>query len=269
MQSLTKDELEEIFSIAREVARQEIEARLPIHKDIIDLKEAIEKLTGAQLKTEEKLTQLEEAQIGVQERVTRLEEATIRVQERLERLEISVEKLAEAQLRTEERLAKVEDRLDRIEAIVEKLAEAQLRTEERLNDLQKQVGGISHAIGFQLEDRAYKSLPKLLQTDFGIIVKEKLLRRFIKTKYDKTFEINIFGKAEKDGKELYIVGEAKTNLSTRHIDDFTDKLEELKEILQTELLPIMVTYMTEPEVYDYAKNKGIKIYYSYDFEFIT
>lgn len=28
----------------------------------------------------------------------------------------------------------------------------------------------------------------------------------------------------------------------------------------------MVTYMTEPEVESFANSKGIKVYYSYDFE---
>jgi hypothetical protein len=109
-------------------------------------------------------------------------------------------------------------------------------------------------------------LPKLLQADFGIIVKEKLLRRFVKTKYGRNIEINILGKAEKNGKEVYIVGEAKTNLSARHIDDFIGKLKDLEETFQIEVIPIMVTYMTEPETYEYAKSKGIKVYYSYDFE---
>ncbi|MGC8889351.1 MAG: chordopoxvirus fusion protein, partial [bacterium] len=189
-----------------------------------------------------------------------------KTEERLERLERTVEALAEAQRKTEERL-------ERLERTVEALAEAQRKTEDSLReltfvvrDLQKQVGGIAHAVGFQLEDRAYLSLPRLLNRDFGIKVKEKLVRRYIKTRKEEKMEINILGKGERDGKEIYIIGEAKANLSARHIEDFVDRLKDIKDVIEGEVFPIMVTYMTEPEVEDFANSKGIKVYYSYDFE---
>ncbi len=173
-------------------------------------------------------------------------------------LKAIVKELAEAQKRTEDRL--------------NALAEVQKRTEEELHnlaliqkDLQKQVGGISHSVGFDLENQSYKALPDLLKRDFEIEVKERLIRKFIKTKKGESMEINIIGKAEKDGKALYIVGEAKTNLSIRHICDFIDKLKDIKETLGEEIFPVIVTHMTEPEVEEYALKNGIKIYYSYDF----
>lgn len=52
----------------------------------------------------------------------------------------------------------------------------------------------------------------------------------------------------------------------RHVVDFIDRLEDLKETFQLDIIPIMVTYMTEPEVEEFAKSKGIKVYYSYDFQ---
>jgi len=127
------------------------------------------------------------------------------------------------------------------------------------------VGGISHSVRFDLENQAYKSLPRLLERDFGIPVKERLIRRFIKNKKGESLEINIIGKGEKDGKEINIIGEAKTNLSLRHIEDFLDRLKDIREVIDGEILPIMVTHMTEPEVEEYALKKGIKVYYSYEF----
>ncbi|HOP95087.1 MAG: hypothetical protein WBH76_00220 [Dictyoglomaceae bacterium] len=118
---------------------------------------------------------------------------------------------------------------------------------------------------FDLENQAYKSLPRLLERDFGIPVKERLIRRFIKNKKGESLEINIIGKGEKDGKEINIIGEAKTNLSLRHIEDFLDRLKDIREVIDGEILPIMVTHMTEPEVEEYALKKGIKVYYSYEF----
>lgn len=245
MPTLTSEDLAQVIRIVKEIVNQEFEAKLPIHGEIVDLKSAVKELTEAQKRTEE----------------------------RLERLEKVVEGLAEAQRRTEERLDALVEAQRKTEERLNALAEAQRRTEESLReltlvvrDLQRQVGGIAHAVGFQLEDRAYISLPRLLKRDFGIEVKERLVRRYIKNKKGERLEINILGKGEREGKEIYIIGEAKANLSARHIEDFIDRLKDIKEVVELEIFPIMVTYMTEPEVEEFANSKGIKVYYSYDFE---
>lgn len=105
-----------------------------------------------------------------------------------------------------------------------------------------------------------------LEEEFGIKVKERLVRKIIKTYKGEIMEINIIGKAEKDGKEIYIVGEAKANLSIRHIVDFVDRLKDIKETLKEEVFPILVTYMTDLETEEYAKSKNIRLYYSYEFQ---
>lgn len=54
-----------------------------------------------------------------------------------------------------------------------------------------------------LEDRAYLSLPRLLKRDFGIELKERLVRKYIKNKKGERIEINILGKGKLEGKELW------------------------------------------------------------------
>ena len=115
-----------------------------------------------------------------------------------------VEELAQAQKKTEERLG-------RVEAAVEELAQAQKRTEEELCSLVREhaktremVAGLSDTVGYGLENQAYKALPRLLERDFDLKIKDRLARRYI---------------VYKDGKE--------------------DK--------------------------EYARQKGIKVYYSYEF----
>jgi chromosome segregation ATPase len=89
----------------------------------------------------------------LEQTVEKLAEAQVRTEARLDRLEQTVEKLAEAQARTEARLDRLEQtveklaeaqvrteaRLDRLEQTVEKLAEAQVRTEARLDRLEQTV----------------------------------------------------------------------------------------------------------------------------------
>jgi len=66
------------------------------------------------------------------------------------------------------------------------------------------VAGLSDTVGYGLENQAYKALPRLLERDFDLKIKDRLARRYI---------------VYKDGKE--------------------DK--------------------------EYARQKGIKVYYSYEF----
>ncbi len=224
-------EREEIYRIAREVLKQELEILLPIDREVSELRVAIKELVQAQARTEVRLEELAQAQAKTEARL---------------------EELAQAQARTEARLEK-------LIAVVEGM-------QKEIVDIKRQLGGLAHAVGFQLEDRAYFSLPKLLEEEFGIKMKEKLIRKMIRTIKGDLMEINIIGKAEKNGKEIYIIGEAKANLSIRHIVDFVDKLKDLKETFKEEIFPILVTYMTDIETEEYARSKNIRVYYSYEFQ---
>ncbi|MCX7795786.1 MAG: chordopoxvirus fusion protein [bacterium] len=231
-------EREEIYRIVREVLKQELEILLPIDREVSELRLAVRELTQAQAKSEERLTALERA-------LQELAQAQARTEARLE-------ELAQAQ-------AKTEARLERLIAVVEEM-------QKEIVDIKRQLGGLAHAVGFQLEDRAYSSLPRLLEEEFGIKVKERLVRKIIKTYKGDFMEINIIGKAERDGKEIYIIGEAKANLSIRHILDFIDRLKDIRETLKEEVFPILVTYMTDLETEEFAKSKNIRLYYSYEFQ---
>ena len=170
-----------------------------------------------------------------------------------------VKELAEAQKRTELR--------------VEELAEAQKRTEEELRELVRehkktrtQLGGISMTVGYRLEDEAYKSLPELLRRDMGLVVEGRLKRQFVTDRMGMKIEVNIIGEAKKNGRKVMIVGEGKSQLSKKGVDEFISKKLKRLEGVYEEIFPLLITYMiSEPEVEDYAREKGIAIYYSYDF----
>jgi hypothetical protein len=131
-------------------------------------------------------------------------------------LKAIVKDLAEAQKRTELK--------------VEELAEAQKRTEIELRELvgehrktRTQLGGLSMTMGYTLEDKAFKALPALLKKDYGVIVKEKLKRKFVKDNKGQPVEVNIIGQADQNGQTSVIVGEAKSQLSKNDIDAFMRK----------------------------------------------
>ena len=163
-----------------------------------------------------------------------------------------------------------EENFQRVWKAIEALAEAQKKTEEEVRKLAKglretrqMVGGLSDTVGYSLEDRAIKSLPQLLREQYQIEVKGRLVRKFIKYNGLKD-EVNIFGEAERDGRSLYILGEAKARLSKKHIDKFLKRIQRLKfyKVITEDNFMFFVTYSAEPEIEEYAKDKGIEIIWS-------
>ncbi len=77
--------------------------------------------------------------------------------------------------------------------------------------------------------------------------------------------MNIIGKAAQNGKQLFVVGKCKTQLKKRDVDGFLKNLNIIKVTLNQELLPILVTYQASPQVQNYVQQKGIKLYFSYQF----
>jgi len=117
-----------------------------------------------------------------------------------------------------------------------------------------------------LENEAYKKLPALLARDFGILIKGALKRDYLIDKEGAEIEMNIFGYGEKEGREITIVGESKAQLSQNDVDKFLRKKYERMEGVFKEMFPVLITHMiTSGGVGTYVKNKGIALYYSYDF----
>jgi predicted transcriptional regulator len=218
--------------------------------------------------------ELAEAQKRTESRVAELAEAQKRTEQRLDSLAARVEELAEAQKRTESRVAELAEAQKRTESRVAELAEAQKRTEEsvraladRLNDTNKQLGGLSMTVGYQLEDRAYRFLPRLLRRDFEIELEEPLRRDYLADRRGRDIEVNILGLARRAGRPVLIVGESKAQLSRREVDQFLGKRVAVLESGGRELFPVIVAYMgTERGVAEYGREKGVAIYYTYQFE---
>ena len=224
-----------LMAILEEIERQREES--VTKKEFNELKEIVKELAEAQKKTEQRLNELAEAQKKTEQRLN---------------------ELAEAQKKTEQRL--------------NELAEAQKKTEQELKKLvgehrktREQLGGLAHTVGYVLEDRAYKGLPPLLQRDFGVQVVNSLRRDYVEIGPNRYVEVNILGKAQRDGQQIWIVGECKTQLKKKDIDAFLKNLKRIKELLSGEILPVVVTYQASPPVRKYAEGHNLKLYFSYEF----
>ncbi len=224
---------------AFELFKEEI-AETVKRSDFEELKAVVRELAEAQRRTEGSLESFKRT-----------------TEENFNRVWKAIDELAEAQKRTEER--------------VEELAEAQKKTEQRLakligevEDIKENLGGLSHTVGYRLEDEAFKALPELLKRDFNIEVIGRLKREFIEIGKNRYIEVNIWGKGKKNGKEYVIIGEGKSQLKKKDIDLFLKKMEEVKRHIPKEQIPLIITYIAHPSVQEYAANNKIKLYFSYE-----
>jgi chromosome segregation ATPase len=284
--TVTREEFNELKEIVRDISENLkglAQAQRRTEERLNELSERVNQLAEAQRKTEERLNQLAvrvdqlaEAQRKTEERLNELEK---RMEEGFARVWEAIERLTEAQRRTEERLnqlaeaqRKTEERLNELTERVNQLTEAQRRTEKEiekltkgLESLRKEVGGLAHTVEYQLEDEAIKALPELLKRDAGVEVVGRLKRDYIEIAPGKYIEVNIWGTGRINGEEYVIVGEARSQLKKGDVDEFIKKVNAIKRYIPKEQIKILVTYQTSPIVRKYAEEKGIKIYFSYEF----
>ena len=218
------------------------------------------------------LRELAEAQKHTELRVEEISKTQNELAEAQKRTEVRMGELAEAQKRTEVRMGELAEAQKRTEVRMEELAEAQKRTEEEvrklaigLNDTRVHLGGLSRSFGYAFENEAYRNLPKLLYDRYGYEVKERVVRAEVGGK-----EINFFGKAIKNGKEIYIVGESKVRLDegqwrSEVFEYLQEKINAIREVYgDVPILPILVTHFATQGFIKEATQKGIIVIQSYE-----
>ena len=173
-----------------------------------------------------------------------------------------VSELAEAQRKTEQRL--------------EELAEAQKKTEESLNKLIKrvdnievQLGGLSMAVGYGIEDKLYPHISKFAQKYFGITVEDTVLRKNVIYPDGKFDEINLYISGKKDEKDLLVLGECKAQPGKKDIDKFMKMVSRLKDFFKKEIFPFVVGYTFNPIVEQYILKRypELKFFKTYEIEY--
>lgn len=208
---------------------------------------AIEELTQAQKKTEESLRELNQAQKKTEESLRELNQAQKRTEE-------SLIELNQTQNRNEERFNKLETAISELAQTMDK----------RFEQLSKQVGGLSETVGGDIEDIGYIVLYDVLKREFGWDV--GVLERTWQMWDNQPEEINIFGKATdpaRPGKTIWIVGEAKHNLTSREVSRFAKQLSRARKNLIGEIFPVCFCYRARPEVQKQVLEAGIRLVFSY------
>ncbi len=222
------------------------------------------------------LEELEEQRKQWEESITKSEfrEFVKATEENFKKVWQVIHELSQAQRRTEERINELAEAQKRTEERLNELAEAQRRTEERLGWLieehrktREMLGGLSHTVGYVLEDRAYVGLKQILPSRYGIELKEPLRRDYVKVDGEYE-EVNIIGRGEAKGRQVWIIGEGKSQLKKKDIDkdidDFLSKAERLSGALEGDKFYVIVCYQASPQVRKYAEERGIQRIFSWE-----
>jgi len=240
----------------------------------------LEELAAAQARTEQRLEDLAAAQARTEKRLEDLAAAQARTEQRLDSLTVQVQELAAAQTRTEKRLeklaaaqARTEQRLEelaeaqaRTEARVEELAKAQARTEEKLDETRKEVGGLSMAVGYGLEDRVIPYIPLFAKETYRMKV-QVVDRRFILCDEGQYEEVNIYAEGTSDEGPCFLIGECKAQPGKKDADRFAKKIARLSTKLNGKIYPLFVGYLFSPEVEEYFRSTCPEIRIMKSFQF--
>lgn len=182
-----------------------------------------------------------------------------------------VVELAEAQRRTTEEIKELAAAQTRTEERVDQLAEAQRQTSAAVRELtagidrlRQQVGGLRETVGGDIEDIAYIVLHDVLKREFGWQV--GVLERKWQTWDGEPEEVNVFGEATdpaRPGEVIWILGEAKHNLTAKEVDRFARQVERARRHLVGEIFPVCFCYRARPEVQQQVRDAGIRLVFSY------
>ena len=98
---------------------------------------------------------------------------------------------------------------------------------KEVRTLRERVEGVSSAVVYTLEDRAFRSLPARLREE-GVEVAGHLVRRYVQVG-GKERQINIYGHGRHNSSEALILGEAKVRPSRKEVDRFLRLARRLAE----------------------------------------
>ena len=169
------------------------------------------------------------------------------------RTEKRLEELAQAQGLTEKRLEELAEAQKQAQWEIAKLAQGLGRTRE-------EVGGLSRSVAYALENEAYRNLPRFLKERHGLEIEERMIRTEMQGE-----EINLFGKARKDGREVILLGESMLRLDDMSkLRSVKRKLKLIQDCYAKEVVPIVVTHFAKEKILRRAQEAGFIVVQSFE-----
>jgi enamine deaminase RidA (YjgF/YER057c/UK114 family) len=154
----------------------------------------------------------------------------------------------------------MEENRSQVQETLARLAEAQAHTEAALQELARRC----ESLVCDIEEIAYIVLYDVLKREFGREV--GVLERTWQQWNGELEEINVFGRATdptQPERTIWIVGEAKHNLTLREAERFAQQAERARQHLAGEVYAVCFAYRARPEVRARLTELGIPLLFSY------
>jgi hypothetical protein len=154
----------------------------------------------------------------------------------------------------------MEEYHSQVEEALARLAEAQAHTEAALQELARRC----ESLVCDIEEIAYIVLYDVLKREFGWEV--GVLERTWQQRNAEAEEINIFGRATDPAhpdQTIWVVGEAKHNLTLREVEQFVRQVERARQHLTGAVYAVCFAYRAQPDVQARLRELGIPLLFSY------
>ncbi len=267
--SRVEQALETLVRVTQEHSHEIAELRQASRENtlaIAELSKAVQENTSAIAELRQTVSGLVEVTQRHSQEIAELRQMVQENTSAIAELRQTVSGLLEVTQRHSQEIAELRQAVRELVETTKKHGQVLRRLELDQQDIRKQLGGLAMAFGYRLEDDAYLALPRLLKQDYGIEVQGRLKRDYLVDRQGNYLEVNILGEGVREGETITIVGESKAQLSANEIDRFLRRKVRRLQGVYPNLFPIIVTYMTtSPDVLEHARQRGVAVYFSYDF----
>ncbi len=246
--------LVDILDDIRQAELQRAADTLELKEALCELTRQVNKLAGAQQRTEQRVEEL----VGAQQRTEQRVEELVGAQQRTEQ---RVEELAEAQKELTQAQTKTDQALHRLEQVVEKgftdLYRKVGEMDGKLSDLGQAVGQLSNRFGFDLEEFVAAFLPPYLDRHQSMR-HLTLEREYFQLPDDQEEEIDLAGTGERDAQPVMVLAECRTSLKGGEARKLIKKLKRVETTLTYhETLLILVAMNIHPSAAKAGAEEGV------------
>lgn len=143
----------------------------------------------------------------------------------------------------------------RLDAALATLAEAQARTEKALENLARQVGGLSEAVGANLEDFACELVPELLEKYWGMTILSAGREEIEIKAAPHEFDLVVRGTVAE--RPVLVLGETKATVTPSEVRRFARLVETVRaEHPRDDIRPLFFGYRANRETQNLIRELG-------------
>ena len=252
----------------KELIDERIREKHVRQEDFTELKDIVKEIAKVQKRTEIRVEELAQAQkrteIEIQKITEGLQQTREELSQKISQTENKID-LTRGELGlTREELGGLSNKVDLTREDLSLTREELGGLSNKLDLTRGELGGLSRSVSYAFENEVYRMLPIALKNDYGIELTDKMIRTEIGGQ-----EINILGRAKRNGKDVVIVGEAKLRCDERRkkpdvFEELEEKVLAVKEEYKEEIVKILVTHYATKGFMKEAEQKGVIVIQSFE-----